>query len=310
MPQRSTSSGSYRYGFNGQEKSDDIKGSGNSYTAEFWEYDPRLGRRWNLDPVIKPWQSDYSTFSGNPIWRIDPKGDDDFFNADGSFSHRTKTGTTIKIITKDGIKLLSDVAPTTPANIKALVNVIGYYRPQTGIPNNVRLGISPNTPNKGEGENTSLAFKNRQGIMVSGKDGIAETLNNYNNLVNTLVHEKNHWLSGDQEKGDNYTFKDHISIYEKQIDDKSFAKTDDLYKIKIAVSYASYLLGALKVGEIDEKDFDNAVIGVNVKLKPYGIGIVPTWSSAALPAVNVIGKNSEGKKAKLKDWIEPKNKPQ
>ncbi|MBN9381989.1 MAG: RHS repeat protein, partial [Chitinophagaceae bacterium] len=42
--------GKYRYGFNGQEKSDEIKGSGNSYTAEFWEYDPRIGQRWNLDP--------------------------------------------------------------------------------------------------------------------------------------------------------------------------------------------------------------------------------------------------------------------
>jgi len=37
--------GGYRYGFNGQEKSDEIKGEGNSYTALFWEYDPRIGRR-------------------------------------------------------------------------------------------------------------------------------------------------------------------------------------------------------------------------------------------------------------------------
>ena len=43
----------YRYGFNGQEKSDEIKGEGSSYTAEFWEYDPRIGRRWNIDPEEK-----------------------------------------------------------------------------------------------------------------------------------------------------------------------------------------------------------------------------------------------------------------
>src|SRR6478736_3791665 len=46
--------GRYRYGFNGQEMSNEIKGVGNSYTAEFWEYDPRLGRRWNVDPMTNP----------------------------------------------------------------------------------------------------------------------------------------------------------------------------------------------------------------------------------------------------------------
>jgi len=66
----------YRYGFNGQEKSDDIKGEGNSYTAEFWEYDPRIGRRWNVDPVTKEFESPYAAFSNNPIWFVDANGAD------------------------------------------------------------------------------------------------------------------------------------------------------------------------------------------------------------------------------------------
>jgi RHS repeat-associated protein len=65
----------YRYGFNGQEKSDEIKGQGNSYTAEFWEYDPRVGRRWNADIVVKP-ESPYASFANNPINLIDPNGAD------------------------------------------------------------------------------------------------------------------------------------------------------------------------------------------------------------------------------------------
>jgi hypothetical protein len=68
--------GLYRFGFNGQEKSNEVT-EGN-YTAEFWEYDPRLGRRWNTDPVKKYWQSEYVCFSDNPILRTDPKGDDDY----------------------------------------------------------------------------------------------------------------------------------------------------------------------------------------------------------------------------------------
>jgi len=52
MPGRSYNSGEYRYGFNGMEKDDEVKGSGNSYTTEFRQYDPRLGRWMSLDPLM------------------------------------------------------------------------------------------------------------------------------------------------------------------------------------------------------------------------------------------------------------------
>lgn len=66
----------YRYGFGGQEKDNEIYGPGNSYTAEFWQYDPRLGRRWNIDPMSfkYPWQSPYVAFNNNPIFYNDPLG--------------------------------------------------------------------------------------------------------------------------------------------------------------------------------------------------------------------------------------------
>lgn len=72
---RFSASDVYRYGFNGQEKSDEIKGEGNSYHAEFWEYDPRLGRRWNMDPKAVPWESVYAVNRNNPIWVTDFQGD-------------------------------------------------------------------------------------------------------------------------------------------------------------------------------------------------------------------------------------------
>jgi hypothetical protein len=73
---RQYTSNNYRYGFNGQEKDNEIPSTGNSYTAEYWQYDARLGRRWNLDPVIKYWESPYACFNNNPIWVNDIKGDD------------------------------------------------------------------------------------------------------------------------------------------------------------------------------------------------------------------------------------------
>ena len=66
----------YRYGFNGQEKDNEISGSGNSYTAEYWQYDPRTVHRWNIDPEYKrfPNWSPYHINFMNPMWFKDPKG--------------------------------------------------------------------------------------------------------------------------------------------------------------------------------------------------------------------------------------------
>ena len=67
--------GLYRYGFGGQEMDNEINGvTGSSYTAEFWQYDSRLGRRWNRDPITYPWQSTYAVFNNNPIVYTDPLG--------------------------------------------------------------------------------------------------------------------------------------------------------------------------------------------------------------------------------------------
>jgi hypothetical protein len=65
----------WRFSFNGQAKDDEIYGEGNTYSAQFWEYDARLGRRWNLDPKPQISISDYACFANNPILFSDPLGD-------------------------------------------------------------------------------------------------------------------------------------------------------------------------------------------------------------------------------------------
>jgi len=46
-----TRAGEYMFGFNGQEKTNEIYGEGNAYSFEFRTYDPRLGRFMSLDPL-------------------------------------------------------------------------------------------------------------------------------------------------------------------------------------------------------------------------------------------------------------------
>jgi RHS repeat-associated protein len=67
----------YRYGFQGQEKDDELKGEGNSYDYDKRFYDPRIGRYFSLDPLRKdfPYETNYSFVSNNPIIYNDPTGE-------------------------------------------------------------------------------------------------------------------------------------------------------------------------------------------------------------------------------------------
>ena len=68
VPNRNSSSDSYRYGFQGQEKDDEIKGEGNSLNYTFRMHDPRVGRFFATDPLEAkyPWYTPYQ-FSCNKV---------------------------------------------------------------------------------------------------------------------------------------------------------------------------------------------------------------------------------------------------
>ncbi len=58
----------YRYGFNGMEGDQELKGPGNSYDFGARMYDPRIGRFFAIDPLASeyPWNSPYA-FSENRV---------------------------------------------------------------------------------------------------------------------------------------------------------------------------------------------------------------------------------------------------
>lgn len=68
--------GGYRFGFNGHEKDDEIKGSGNHLSFGDYGYDPRIVQRPSPDPLAAkyPFESPYVVFGVNPIIYIDPDG--------------------------------------------------------------------------------------------------------------------------------------------------------------------------------------------------------------------------------------------
>lgn len=76
IPNRTFSSPAYRYGFNGMEKDDELKGVGNSYDFGARMLDPRVGRWSASDPKEAkfPSMSTYSYAFNNPTRFVDPTG--------------------------------------------------------------------------------------------------------------------------------------------------------------------------------------------------------------------------------------------
>jgi RHS repeat-associated protein len=84
IPGRHEASGSYRYGFQGQEKDDEIKGEGNSLNYTFRMYDSRIGRWLSRDSYEKKFtdQSPYNFVYNDVIRKKDINGQ---YGSDGHF---------------------------------------------------------------------------------------------------------------------------------------------------------------------------------------------------------------------------------
>jgi RHS repeat-associated protein len=75
---RTVSNYGYRFGYQGSEKDNEFKGEGNSYTTEFRQLDPRLGRWLSVDPLAGKYSgmTPYVFSTNNPIIYVDVDGRD------------------------------------------------------------------------------------------------------------------------------------------------------------------------------------------------------------------------------------------
>ena len=71
MPERSDTDPTYRYGFQGMEKDNELKGEGKSYITQARLFDPRVGRWMSTDPVFNASSSSYVGLGNNPIILVD-----------------------------------------------------------------------------------------------------------------------------------------------------------------------------------------------------------------------------------------------
>jgi RHS repeat-associated protein len=117
MPGRSyeDDESTYRYGFQGKEKDDDVKGKGNSYDFGARVYDPRVSRWLSMDPLAEkfPHQSPYVAMDDNPVNLIDPDGNSSKEHA----MHSTTTAVHWGHVTFDVIEMAANITANTDVTI-------------------------------------------------------------------------------------------------------------------------------------------------------------------------------------------------
>ena len=108
MPGRKFSSDKYRYGFNGKENDNEVKGDGNQQDYGMRVYDGRIGKFLSVDPLYKdyPWNSTYAFAENDIIRSIDLDGLERYFTADGKMLGKYGTSQEMRIIKQEYLSLL------------------------------------------------------------------------------------------------------------------------------------------------------------------------------------------------------------
>lgn len=166
MPNRTFSSDSYRYGFNGMEKDDEVKNiTGSSYTTEFRQYDPRLGRWLSMDPKTSkyPSESPYVAFHNNPIYWTDPRGDDPPYKVENG------------VLKGDGV--VNDITTVTARPKMKVINAVVLHRT---VSSSASSAVKTTKNNKGK-----TGFH-----IVVDNDGTITQVNNFENRANHVGKQK------------------------------------------------------------------------------------------------------------------------
>jgi len=97
----------YRYGYQGQERDDEMKGAGNSLNYEFRMHDPRIGRFFATDPLTKnyPHNSPYAFSENIVINAVELEGLEKIY----TYVYEPKTKTFVYTYTKTDNKLRENV---------------------------------------------------------------------------------------------------------------------------------------------------------------------------------------------------------
>lgn len=281
LPDRHSSSDKYRYGFNGMEKDDELKGLGNSYTTHFRQLDPRIGRWLSTDPVIKEYITPYNAFSNNPLMFIDPRGDDDYFDSKGNYLGSDNKRTSNIIVLRDMVPLVffeklydldgssfsinpekaNNFNPTdltsfnyeVVTNQNMLENVGNHYLNQMGLDNrNISAKKGKKIVDEEGKERRANMYTRPEGdkknIFIPYYEGrISNHLNQFQNFKSILSHENGHieFSEKNPEVGHQDDLE-HLNRYINQLHHKTFDGITVGYLNNIKANILNYTKKILK----------------------------------------------------------------
>ncbi len=282
--------GGYKYGFNGMEKDDEIKGSGNSYDFGARMLDVRLGKFLSADPLASwaPGWSPYRYGFDNPINCTDPTGlweDHWQVDDDGNATLLDTEGDDIYV----NDQLLSDFDFTGKES--ALSSIGTYYHNQAGGSSlfndkisvlnyeNYSLSGSSNwgldtKPYNGQSAPRAFAYSSKQygtadDRIVLPTDGghVSTLLNNKFNFQSILSHEDIHL----GQPLDKYSFSEYgtyfeLDAYKGQMQHSSWGNTTGSFKRSMLLNANDYLNNlensgntAIEKAYLNYKGFFNSV---------------------------------------------------
>lgn len=142
QPGRNWNAGNYRFGFNGKENDNEVKGTGNQQDYGMRIYDPRLGRFLSADPLIVqeqkyPELSPYQFASNRPIDGIDKDGLE--YDSAGVSIPRNPN---LALSTAEQAFVTANI-PTVTSNAGAGPGSVAWNNAITEFQN--MFGVSPNT---------------------------------------------------------------------------------------------------------------------------------------------------------------------
>lgn len=226
-----------RFGFNGKENDNEVKGTGNSLDFEARIYDPRLGRWLSLDPETRlmPWISPYNYVSNSPILKIDPDGKVDYTytlrdvkNKDGSLTRIVDINVVYKVVNQssravtqahfagaqnEAVGLFNYSVPEDAKYLKNVSNII--------VNVNISFKMENDINNVKAGENILLVvdkLKNQEGekdvaglAYISGNVAAVEaSYLNDGNFPALVLHEVGHNFNLEHNNGSGSLMNDHL----------------------------------------------------------------------------------------------------
>ncbi len=279
----------------------------------YWEYDSRIGRRWNVDPVLKVWESPYLCFSGNPIWFSDIKGDNG--NPPASkpptnikignlpvFMGEVNSPSTAKVALKyanTAAGKLHSKAYNIPGIGKITLIAVSVEKDKYRRERNRTASVAANPGKTGDGKNTQghefPYASTEQGGALSVREIITAKENRDHGQ-----YIKDFYKDNNLKTGDKYI----VALFEPEPVDKSPKDETNVN--------AGYLAGSSSINVLNSNQVQQNTSAKVVPMKPStgGRGAIRAGgASGGLPILDIIGLVFQGWRQLAEHESQLKNRP-